>query len=90
MRTNTRESRNTLDPIPCNFLDYLTVDQEVALGSLRAFGWELKFIRRAPFKECVAVLINTGSDAFSVLEKDGHINFAPALALRGEFVNHQE
>jgi hypothetical protein len=86
----TLDKRNKQAPIPQNFLDYLTVDQEVALGSLRAFGWELKFIRRPPFTECVAILINTGSDAFSVLEKDGHINFAPALSLRGELVNRQE
>lgn len=86
----TQEHRNKQAPIPHNFLDYLTMDQEIALGSLRAFGWELKFIRRAPFKECTAVLINTGSQAFSVLEKDGHINFAPALSLRGELVHRQE
>ena len=86
----TQDKRNKQAPIPNNFLDYLTVDQEVALGSLRAFGWELKFIRRAPFRECVPVLINTGSDAFSVLEKDGHINFSPALTLRGQMVNRQE
>ena len=85
-----QNKRNKQSPIPENFLDYLTVDQEVALGGLRGIGWELKFIRRPPFEECTAVLINTGSHVLGVLEKDGHVNFAPDLALRGQLFNRQE
>jgi hypothetical protein len=79
---HTHNKRKRKAPIPDNFIDYLTIDQEVALGPLRGCGWELKFIRRRPTDDCTAVLIHTSSHVLSVLEKDGHVNFAPDQSMR--------
>jgi hypothetical protein len=70
-------------PVPKNFTDYLTPKQEVALFGLNKLGWRLNFIRRPHHQEPTIVLKSRHDDhVVSVLDRDGHINTAPALALR--------
>lgn len=71
------EKRNRQLPVPPNFSDYLTRDQQTALKILGNFGWQLKFIRRPLFREPTVVL-SRSAYTFGILERDGRIHDIPA------------
>src|SRR5436190_13771582 len=52
--------------------------QLMTLRGLEGFGWELKFIRRKPFQEPIAVIFDGDRKTFAVLEADGSLNEKPA------------
>jgi hypothetical protein len=81
MQTQTSDKRNQQLPIPKNFADYLTLEQELALSTLCHFGWRLKFIRRPLFKEPTVVL-SRSDHTFGILERDGRIHDMPTLRMR--------
>lgn len=58
---------------------------EAQLGTLQGlehFGWELKFVRRKPFQEPVAVVFDGDRKQFAVLEVDGTLNETPDFEIR--------
>ncbi len=52
----------------------LNEDQRLTLSELERYGWELKFIRREPFKEPVAVVFDGDRCKFAVLKADGTLD----------------
>ena len=56
--------------------------QLLTLRGLEGFGWELKFIRRKPFQEPIAVIFDGDRKQFAVLEADGTLNENPAFDIR--------
>jgi hypothetical protein len=56
--------------------------QLLTLRGLEGFGWELKFIRRKPFQEPIAVIFDGDRKQFAVLEADGSLNESPAFEIR--------
>jgi hypothetical protein len=70
-----QEKRNRQRPIPDNFTDYLTPEQQSALQRAGKFGWRLRFIRRPLFQEPTVVLSRFGGQIMAVLEKNGYVDF---------------
>jgi hypothetical protein len=60
----------------------LNEEQRFTLGDLERFGWELKFIRKPPFGESVAVVFDPDRKRFGVLEADGTLNENPGFDIR--------
>ena len=56
--------------------------QLVTLQGLEHFGWELKFVRRKPFQEPVAVVFDGDRKQFAVLQADGTLNEKPDFDIR--------
>jgi hypothetical protein len=56
--------------------------QLLTLRGLEGFGWELKFIRRKPFQEPIAVIFDGDRKTFAVLEADGSLNESPTFEIR--------
>lgn len=56
--------------------------QLLTLRGLESFGWELKFIRRKPFQEPIAVIFDGDRKTFAVLEADGSLNESPSFEIR--------
>ncbi|MFT3806272.1 hypothetical protein [Arenimonas sp.] len=52
----------------------LNEDQRMTLSELERYGWELKFIRREPFKDPVAVVFDGDRNKFAVLKADGTLD----------------
>jgi len=57
--------------------------QQMTLRTLEAYGWELKFIRRAAFKEAVPVVFDADRKKFAVLKPDGELDENPGFDIRG-------
>ena len=58
---------------------------EAQLGTLQGlehFGWELKFVRRKPFQDPIAVVFDGDRKQFAVLETDGTLNEHPDFEIR--------
>ena len=60
----------------------LNEDQLMTLRGLEQFGWELKFIRRPPFKAKVAVVFDGDRKSYAVIEADGALNEKNELDIR--------
>lgn len=56
--------------------------QLVTLQGLEHFGWELKFVRRKPFQQPIAVVFDGDRKQFAVLEIDGTLNEHPDFEIR--------
>ena len=69
-----KENRNRQPPIPENYIDYLSAEQQAALLQAGKFGWRLKFIRRPLFQEPTVVLSRFGGKVMAVLEKNGYVD----------------
>ena len=78
-----KEKRKGEWPIPDNLEDVLNVMQQVTLGEIGKFGWELRFIRMPLFQEAVPVVFSADGDQIGVLEEDGRLNLQPNIAYRG-------
>lgn len=77
------ESRCGQRPVPTNFTDYLTLNQQMALFGLSRLGWRLNFIRR-PFHQAPTIVLRSrrNNQVIGVLERDGRVNPSPTLKLR--------
>jgi hypothetical protein len=63
--------------------EQLNEDQLMTLRDLERFGWELRFIRRVPFQEAIAVVVDGDRKSYSILKPDGTLEDNPAhLRLR--------
>jgi hypothetical protein len=56
--------------------------QLMTLRGLEGFGWELKFIRRKPFQEPIAVIFDGDRKQFAVLLPDGTLDESPNFEIR--------
>jgi hypothetical protein len=56
--------------------------QMLTLRGLEQFGWELKFIRRPPFEQPIAVVSDGSRTKYAVLERDGSLNENPGFPIR--------
>jgi hypothetical protein len=50
----------------------------MTLHELERFGWELRFIRRVPFQESIAVVVDGDRKSYSILKTDGTLEDNPA------------
>lgn len=63
--------------------EQLNEDQLMTLRELERFGWELRFIRRVPFQEAIAVVVDGDRKSYSILKSDGTLEDNPThLRLR--------
>lgn len=60
----------------------LNLDQRLTLRELENFGWELKFIRRALFREPVPVVVDGERKRYAVLRLDGTLDENPGFDIR--------
>lgn len=60
----------------------LNPDQQLTLNELERFGWELKFIRRPPFQESIAVVFDGDRKTYAVLRADGTLDEHPGFDIR--------
>jgi len=60
----------------------LNDEQLLTLNELERFGWELKFVRRPPFKPSIPVVFDADRKTFAVLEVDGTLNENPGFVIR--------
>lgn len=60
----------------------LNEDQLDTLRGLERFGWELKFVRRPPFKDPIPVVFDGDRKKFAILEPNGTLNEKPSFDIR--------
>lgn len=53
-----------------------------ALETLEHFGWTLRFVRRAVFRDPIPVLFHRDGKRYVVLRPDGTLDEAPDLVIR--------
>ena len=54
----------------------------ITLRELEHYGWELRFMRREPFRKPVAVLFAADRTHYAVLEEDGSLDEHPGFEIR--------
>lgn len=54
---------------------------------LECFGWDLRFVRRWPFRPPMPVLF-AGEDAFLCLRADGTMDETPPIEIRHDHTHH--
>ena len=77
-----KEKRKGERPIPDNLEDLLNIMQQITLGEIGKFGWELRFVRMPLFQEAVPVVFSGDGDQIGVLEEDGRLNLQPNIEYR--------
>ena len=77
-----KEKRKGEWSIPGNLEDVLNVMQQITLGEIGKFGWELRFVRMPLFQEPVPVVFSGDGDQIGVLEEDGRLNLQPDIEYR--------
>ena len=60
----------------------LNQDQLLTLRELERYGWELKFVRRPPFKPSIPVVFDSDRKKFAVLKEDGTLDENPVFEIR--------
>lgn len=78
----TQERRRGEKPRASNLRTQLSPDQRMELAILERFGWELKFIRRPPFQDPIAVVYDNDSGKYAVLKEDGSLDEKPSIVIR--------
>ena len=61
----------------------LNEEQRQTLSELERFGWELKFVRRPPFKESIPVVFDGDRKSYAVIQPDGTLDENPEFDIRG-------
>ena len=82
MTSTEQERRKDLKDLSSALKRELNEAQLGTLQGLEHFGWELKFVRRRPFQEPVAVVFDGDRKKFAVLEADGTLNENPGFEIR--------
>lgn len=82
MTSTEQERRKALKDLSSALKRELNEAQLGTLQGLEHFGWELKFVRRKPFQEPVAVVFDGDRKKFAVLEADGTLNESPGFEIR--------
>ncbi|HQW82448.1 MAG TPA: hypothetical protein PLQ74_11330 [Pseudomonadota bacterium] len=60
----------------------LNQEQLITLRGLERYGWELKFIRRPPFKPSIPIVFDSDRKKFAVLKDDGTLDENPGFNIR--------
>jgi hypothetical protein len=60
----------------------LNEDQVITLREYERYGWELKFVRRTPFKPSVPIIYDRDTRKYAVIEADGSVNEKHGLVIR--------
>lgn len=60
----------------------LSPQQVATLDTMKAFGWELRFVRRKLFQPPIPVVFDRRRERFAVVEIDGNINESPGFRIR--------
>lgn len=79
---NTRVERRKGRQYSAELRAQLNPDQQMTLNELERFGWELKFIRRPPFRDPIPVVFDADRTSFCVLRPDGTLDDHPDLLIR--------
>lgn len=82
MTSTEQERRKAQNDLSSALKRELNEAQLGTLQGLEHFGWELKFVRRKPFQEPVAVVFDGDRKKFAVLEADGTLNESPGFEIR--------
>jgi hypothetical protein len=77
------DRRRSIESIPDNYRDLLTVDQVHGLRGLESFGWSLLYVRRPKFAAVEVVLVHADDDIHAVLDVTGELEKNSMLRLRG-------
>ena len=72
--TDLKERRSGYKELSSVLKRQLNDAQMMTLRGLEGFGWELKFIRRKPFQEPIAVIFDADRKKFAVLLPDGTLD----------------
>lgn len=78
------EKRNNEKAIPDNVEEYLNGLQQAILGTIKKYGWVLKFIRRSPGEGPTIVIEDKEGKEIGVLEDNGAINYESGIVIRGD------
>jgi hypothetical protein len=78
------DRRRSIESIPDNYRDLLTVDQVHGLRGLESFGWSLLYVRRPKFAAVEVVLVHADDDIHAVLDDTGELEQNSMLRLRGD------
>ena len=79
---NIKITRGHMPAIPSNKDSYLTDEQSNMVNKMENFGWNLWFIRRTPFQECICMLFNASNGESVVVNNDGTLNYNHNIRLR--------
>lgn len=60
----------------------LNQEQLITLRGLERYGWELKFVRRPPFKPSIPIVFDSDRKKFAVLKDDGTLDENPGFNIR--------
>ncbi len=63
--------KDSLRPIPVNYLEYLSLPQLATIRNVKMNGWDLFAIRRTGFGERVVLVRGPESEQFAVVRNDG-------------------
>ena len=77
-----RERRKGYDRPPRALERELNDVQVITLRELEHYGWELRFMRREPFRKPVAVLFAADRTHYAVLEEDGSLDEHPGFEIQ--------
>lgn len=77
-----RERRQGQVPVPDHIERYLNGDQLRGLRQAENFGWQLAFVRRAPFERAQAVMRSTTLEKYALLTDEGELSFNHGLSIR--------
>lgn len=56
--------------------------QLTTLNEMERFGWELRFVRRPPFKESIPVVFDATGKQYAVIRSDGSLDQSPDIVIR--------
>ena len=79
----SKERRSGYKELSSTLKRQLNDAQLMTLRGLEGFGWELKFIRRKPFQEPIAVIFDGDRKQFAVLLPNGELDETPNFDIRG-------
>ena len=69
---------------PIMWIEYLNGLQQAILGTIKNYGWVLKFIRRSPGEDPTIVIEDKEGKEIGVLEDNGAINYESGIVIRGD------
>lgn len=80
--TGLKDRRLTAGTSPSHLRAQLNEAQQMTLGELERFGWEIQFIRRPLFQEPIAVMVDGDRKSHAVLTPEGELDQSVGLSLR--------